>query len=247
METERHDERRSGEHNAAGGAALTRADHPALVQAVVHAVLAQSPHPAGAGTPQESSGIGELPVSALPCGASVLYCVAKRAPLLRRAKLLQIRYLAHAGLGVAPSSSALSHVRTIGTPGSDPGPAGKTDDTEKSQGAVAIGAGLPPVPKKLVKRILAGEFIDMSELLPDRLGAVGGQPLEDEHDHDRCKGSKPKRRQVAHILEWLQCFSVYMAVIASEKPENVQDLLGYQALILEARMEYEGDAWVAGL
>ncbi len=35
-----------------------------------------------------------------------------------------------------------------------------------------------------------------------------------------------------------------MAVIASEKPERVQDLLGYQALILEARMEYDGDGWL---
>ena len=33
-----------------------------------------------------------------------------------------------------------------------------------------IGAGLPPVPQKLVLRIQAGEYVDMVELLPDRLG-----------------------------------------------------------------------------
>ena len=35
--------------------------------------------------------------------------------------------------------------------------------------AVLLGAGLPPIPTKLVSRIEAGEFIEMAELLPDRL------------------------------------------------------------------------------
>ena len=35
---------------------------------------------------------------------------------------------------------------------------------------ITIGAGLPPVPAKLVSRIEAEKYIDMTELLPDRLG-----------------------------------------------------------------------------
>ena len=35
---------------------------------------------------------------------------------------------------------------------------------------VALGADLPPGPSWLVARIEAGEFIDMGELLPDRVG-----------------------------------------------------------------------------
>ena len=35
---------------------------------------------------------------------------------------------------------------------------------------VMIGAGLPPIPAKLVSKIEAGEFVDMAELLPDRFG-----------------------------------------------------------------------------
>ncbi len=35
-----------------------------------------------------------------------------------------------------------------------------------------------------------------------------------------------------------------MAVVTSKQPERIPDLLGYQALILEARMEYDGDGWL---
>ena len=35
---------------------------------------------------------------------------------------------------------------------------------------VAFGAGFSPVPSRLVARMEAGEFINMGELLPDRVG-----------------------------------------------------------------------------
>lgn len=130
------------------------------------------------------------------------------------------------GLGTDPSSNVLSHMQTFDNTGSKP-----EDDTQQLHGTmVPKGAGLPPVPAKLVKRILAGEYVDMSELLPDSLGVSGSiiQPLNDKR-----RDKRPRRRQVAHILEWLQCFSIYMA---TERPNAVWDLLGYQTLILEARM-----------
>ena len=82
----------------------------------------------------------------------------------------------------------------------------------------------------------------MSDLLPDRLGFNATPLLED--DKDEARGRKLKRRQVSNILEWVQCFGIYMAVLTEKRPEWVPDLLGYQALILEARMEYVGDGWL---
>ena len=93
----------------------------------------------------------------------------------------------------------------------------------------------------MVEKIQSGEFIDLAELLPDRIGSLSGNPtLEDE---DRV-GSKKKKRQVTTILEWVRCFSLYMAIIALKHPGKLPDLLGYQVLIVEARMEYEGDGWL---
>ena len=79
----------------------------------------------------------------------------------------------------------------------------------------------------------------MAELLPDRLGSFRSLTLED-------KGGVPKsrRRAVTNILEWIQCFSIYIAIIAQKSPERVPDLLGYQSLIIDASIQYKGDSWV---
>ena len=37
---------------------------------------------------------------------------------------------------------------------------------------VSIGAGRPPVPAKLVQKIESGVFVEMAELLPERLGVL---------------------------------------------------------------------------
>jgi len=42
-----------------------------------------------------------------------------------------------------------------------------------------IGEGLPPVPGKLVDRIQSGHFIDLAELLPDRLGVLAAYEEEE--------------------------------------------------------------------
>ena len=38
--------------------------------------------------------------------------------------------------------------------------------------------------------------------------------------------------------------SIFTAVRTQKYSENIQDMLGYLALIIEARMEYEGDGWL---
>ena len=65
-----------------------------------------------------------------------------------------------------------------------------------------IGAGLPPVPPKLVKRIQDEWFIDMAELLPAHLSS--SQSTDDEQSGK----TKPKHQEVINIVKWLQCFSI---------------------------------------
>lgn len=45
-----------------------------------------------------------------------------------------------------------------------------------------------------------------------------------------------------NILEWIQCFGIYVAVLMQKHPNRIQDLLGYQTLIVEACMEYNCEA-----
>ena len=89
-----------------------------------------------------------------------------------------------------------------------------------------------PVPTKLIEKIKAGKFVDMSELLCDHMGA-----LENE-DHQ--KSVKPKRCNVTNVLEWARCFALYTSILSRKQPQRVADLLGYQSLIILANMAYEG-------
>ena len=156
-------------------------------------------------------------------------------------------------LGCLPPAPLLSHISTItpsapaiGIPNvtvptatsvaTTSAIAASSQDTTQ---AVFIGQGLPPVPKKLASKIESGEFVDMSELLPDRLGC--SRTLTPE---DKSGGTKSKKRAVANILEWIKCFSVYIAIIAQKNPDRVPDLLGYQSLIIDASIQYDGDGWV---
>ena len=97
--------------------------------------------------------------------------------------------------------------------------------------------------QKLVQRTQAGDFVDMAELFPDRLGINAGRDPQSKVIRTI---KKQKRRQVMNILEWIQCYSIYMAVRVKKFPDKVQDMLGYgyQTLIVEARIEYKGDGWL---
>ena len=128
-----------------------------------------------------------------------------------------------------PTTSMATKVTTVS----------KADNSLEAPHAVFIGQGLPPVPKKLASRIESGEFVDMSELLPDRLGCSKASISE-----DKSWGTKSKKRAVANILEWIQCFSIYIAIVAQKSPERIPDLLGYQALIIDASIQYDGDGWM---
>jgi len=98
-----------------------------------------------------------------------------------------------------------------------------------------IGVGLPPIPARLVAKIEAGEFIEMSDLLSNHLGTIG--PEEQ-------KAPNFKRNTVKNILEWIKCYCIYMAVVTKKSPHKISDMLAYLTLIIEAHMEYAGDAWL---
>ena len=142
-----------------------------------------------------------------------------------------------------PPPSVLSHLSEIHSNTLDPplaDPLGiQAPANPKDIPPVTIGASLPPVPGKLVKRIEAGNFIEMGELLPEWLGAANVST-----DDDGFKAPKPKPRPVTTILEWAQCFGIYVAVLSRTQPERVPDLLAYQALIIQAQVEYQGDSWL---
>ena len=101
---------------------------------------------------------------------------------------------------------------------------------------------LPPVPAKIVTRILRGEFIDMAELLRDNLEAQHRGALQDVPSST---GVSRSRREVPDLLSWVQCFGIYTAVVASAFPERVHKLLAYQTLIIREARRCGGKGWLA--
>lgn len=131
---------------------------------------------------------------------------------------------------IAEFSSSLDEAHRLkGDPPSVP------SSSQPNTSQAVLGAGWPPVPSKLVQRIEEGEFIELSDLLPERLafGTV-----------DESAKGKTKKKIIPTILEWVQCFSLYTAIVSRKQPERVPDLLGYQSLIIDAHREFKGDYWM---
>jgi len=95
-----------------------------------------------------------------------------------------------------------------------------------------IGGGIPPIPDKLVRRIQKGNFIDMAELLSANLEIANAT----EEDHSKVNGHK--LQQVTNIMDWVQCFSTYVAVVSCTEPERVVDLVAYLNLIIRGQRSF---------
>lgn len=73
--------------------------------------------------------------------------------------------------------------------------------------------------------------MEMAELSPERLLHYT--------DEDQARSNKNKPQEVSNIVEWLQCFGTYIAVIFHTGPGQMADLLGYQNLIIQGHLKYQ--------
>lgn len=119
---------------------------------------------------------------------------------------------------------------------------------QSSSDRVAIGAGFPTIPRKLLEKMLRWEFIELAELLPQASAHDAATP---EADPQRfvlfpgCELIKPKKRQITTINDWVRAFAVYIAAMATKFPEAVPDMLAYQLAIIRASEQYDGLYWRA--
>ena len=127
-----------------------------------------------------------------------------------------VNLTAGGGLGVFDAGvvAGVGLPTTVTNPGSgDPGqvdgaiavdPTSSSDDPEK----FSMGVKLPTVPARLVKRILAGEFVEIGELSQEALRAEFKRSGESEES----KSSKAKFRPVADKDAWVAGFVQYAGV-----------------------------------
>ena len=101
-----------------------------------------------------------------------------------------------------------------------------------------VGPNSTPIPQKIMRKIWNGEYIDMAELLPEKLHTG---PQQEPHSAD---ARKPRRKRVTSILQWVECFNAFIGVMLAYHPSRASDLLGYSSLIVHAARKYKGDNWM---
>ena len=97
--------------------------------------------------------------------------------------------------------------------------------------------GFGSVPPKLAKRIMAKEFVDMWELLPEtwRLEAEGSC----------CQARRPRRALVTDINIWTECYATMAAILSSVYPEKAPHFFAYLRTITKASRTFQSSAWAS--
>ena len=116
---------------------------------------------------------------------------------------------------------------------------GKSEDPKIM---VATGEGLPSLPKKCVEKILAGKFIDYAELPPAK-GKVKSIPHAVE-GQIILADLMESRKLIPDLATWIQCFSIYTAVVITKELERAKNLLAYVSLIAKCSLKYKWPSWV---
>lgn len=98
------------------------------------------------------------------------------------------------------------------------------------------------------QKILAGEYIDFSVLLPDQIDFEASTDFTLQCDTSNTTSplritTKPKTRKITSIEQWLSAFSTYMHVVVSGFPHRALELLKYQDTIRLAAQKFKGMAW----
>lgn len=131
---------------------------------------------------------------------------------------------------------SLANIQTIGS--EEPK---KSDTSDSKVGAVNIGAGFPPVPSKMVKKIRDWECIEIGELLPNHLsrGMVLTVASSDEKQDKKSNHSQGDNGFNTSTCMWQfwhppieQGFQTYLPIrVSSLKPTwNTREMIGWATI-----------------
>ena len=106
----------------------------------------------------------------------------------------------------------------------------------------SMGSGLEVLPKKLVERIRANEYIDFTELPPAKgKDRPVPQSLEGQVIVVQAADLVQSRKIIPDLATWTQCFALYVATLASHR---LLDLMAYQALMAKASLKFRWPSWI---
>ena len=105
-------------------------------------------------------------------------------------------------------------------------------NTVHPQAMVSTGMGLAALPRKLVEKIKANEYIDFTELPPAKgKSRPIPQSLEGQVLVVQAADLLQARKIIPDLATWLQCFALYVATLAPSQPSRVPEMMAYQTII----------------
>ena len=110
---------------------------------------------------------------------------------------------------------------------------------------VATGEGLPALPKRMVDKIIAGEYVDFFELPPAKGKSKGPpQALEGQVVIIQAAELNSSKKVIPDLATWSQCFNLYAAVLIKHHPGRARSLFAYSSLIARCSAKYKWPSWV---
>ena len=82
-------------------------------------------------------------------------------------------------------------------------------------------------------------------LISEKKIASLAELLNDYQEPIAQKDDRKRKLKIKTILQWVECFNAYVAVIAKYYPALVPDLLAYSSTIVHAARKVQGDGWLA--
>ena len=119
-----------------------------------------------------------------------------------------------------------------------------SQSASKEAQSISPGPGFPAVSKKLTDKIWRGEYVEFSDLPPAR-GRVKSIPHSEGHIVVvQAADLVNTRKVIPDLATWVQCFTLYMAIVVKQEPERASFLLAYMAEVARASMKYRWPSWV---
>ena len=105
-----------------------------------------------------------------------------------------------------------------------------------------ISPGYSPIPEKLVKKIKAGQFIDLADPLPENVKAQDSEPQT--YMDGKLLVSTKRVRDITDIVTWVAAFTAFMWILCCTHPSRWQDMTQYKLLILQTTHRFSGGVWL---
>ena len=83
----------------------------------------------------------------------------------------------------------------------------------KKRGSSSVVAQHPRYPGKLVRKIQAGDFVEMKDQLPDNIALLEQWEAMPSAAQAADLSQRTPRREVTSITTWAACFATYVAIL----------------------------------